>query len=118
MPIDDKNKIIFIHIPKNGGTSVEKNLKMWDSGHRTSESYMKKFPSRWKNYRKVCFFRDPIDRIVSCYNYAKMDNSYWHSKDGRAIYGKHPDYDICNKLSLNQVIDGLYCNKISLIHPG
>jgi hypothetical protein len=118
MPIDDKNKVIFIHIPKNGGTSIEKNLKMWDSGHRTSESYMKKFPSRWKNYKKVCFFRDPVERIVSCYNYAKMDNSYWHSKDGKAIYGKHPDYDICNKLHLDEIIEGIYYSKISLVHPG
>lgn len=118
MPISHKNEIIFIHIPKNAGTSIEKALKMSDTGHKPWSYYYKKYSNEWKTYKKLAVFRNPIDRLISCYNYAKMENSYWHSVSGNSIYGKHPDYDFASSNSIEVIIDGLSNRDLSLHHPG
>jgi hypothetical protein len=118
MPISDKHKVVFIHIPKNGGTSVEKNLNMFETGHKNWSYYKSRYPDRWKNYESLAVIRNPFDRLVSCYNYAKMESSYWHSSDGNAIYGKHPDYNVCNELEFNQLMQGFLNGKIHLKQLG
>ena len=88
MPIDHKNKFIFVHIPKAGGTSIErlfnidkrKNLYQGLDGirhngvsfslqHLTAKQ-LKKHPETKKyfnNYFKFSFVRNPYDRILSEY---------------------------------------------------
>lgn len=62
-----KNKILFVHIPKTGGTSISTALFGKDSGH----PYLYQFYFANKDYTnsffKFCVVRNPYDRLVSTY---------------------------------------------------
>lgn len=118
MPIDINKKIIFIHVPKNAGTAIEKSYNMTHSGHHEWRYYYSLFKDNWDSFKKVCIFRDPIERFISCYNYARMENSYWHSVDGPSRDGKHPDYEICNSTPIDDLVKDFCENKITLKHLG
>ena len=100
MPVDYKNEIIFIHIPRNAGTSILRSFKMNYIGHHNWDDY-KRLNSYWmiNKYKKFCVFRDPLERFISSYNYASMEKSFWHPD----IAGIHNDYDICKKLDINGI---------------
>ena len=89
MPISHKDNIIFVHIPKTGGGSVEKTLGIFGEDnngslnpnldilygkknnkllHHLTIKEIKNFNnSQCLNYKKVSFVRNPFDRIVSEY---------------------------------------------------
>ena len=104
--ISDKYKCIFIHIPRSAGSSIKEALSLPGRGHPTYQYYMKNFPSKWAFYTKFTVVRNPWDRIVSAYTYAKMWKSYWHN----TRMGPHPDYQLihnkcfekCCEILLNQ----------------
>lgn len=101
----DKN-YIFIHIPKNAGTSFEnKFLNGKHFGHKKITSYPSK---EWIN--SIAIVRNPFTRLVSVYNYVKMEKSYWHSSDKTTRYGLHPLFNYCNENSFKQFIIDLCCN--------
>ena len=104
MPISDEKKLIFIHIPKNAGTSLEKTLNMRATGHKTYLDYKRLYPKEYEQYDKFAVVRNPYDRFISCFEYARMDKSYWHDSvnvgtENKSIYGKHPDYTVCHLYS-------------------
>lgn len=57
---------IFIHIPKNGGTSIRKGVFKDVLGPLYGH-----IPDQWVNCFKFSFVRHPIDRFVSAYNMFK-----------------------------------------------
>lgn len=61
------NQILFVHIPKTGGTSISTALFGKDAGH----PYLYQFYFANKNYTKAfykfCVVRNPYDRLVSTY---------------------------------------------------
>lgn len=120
MPISNKKKIIFIHIPKNAGTSIikSKELEFSEVQHRTYKFYKNYYKSQWNDFLKVAIVRNPWDRFVSCYNYAIMEKSYWHSKKGPSIFGPHEDYETLKKVNFEDAVKLFYKNQISLKHPG
>jgi hypothetical protein len=87
MPISHKEKIIFIHIPKTGGGSVEKTLNIWGSDnngslipdynilyglaenkllhHLTFREILDLTKKKFKDYKVFSFVRNPYDKIVS-----------------------------------------------------
>ena len=74
--IDHKNEIIFIHIPRTGGTSIEKALigeDFWNidprNKHATCHSAKEVYRDYWDNYFKFSFIRNPWDRHVSMMKY-------------------------------------------------
>jgi chondroitin 4-sulfotransferase 11 len=90
--IDHKNKIIFIHIPKCAGTSIEIALtgKDWwkshpDEKHLTAQEARKYYGEEiWNSYFKVAFIRNPFTRLISAYN--------WIKKQVPALSKEYPDF--------------------------
>ncbi len=79
--ISHKHRCVFIHIPKNGGTSIESALCRWNltpsnyvelmgskyhSKHHTLRSIKKDLRDK---YFTFAFVRNPWDRAVSLYSY-------------------------------------------------
>lgn len=68
----DKYNCIFIHIPKNAGTSVIlvlNDLNKEEQEHNTYWDYLRSDPFRFKYYYKFCIVRNPWDRLYSAYCY-------------------------------------------------
>ena len=82
--ISHKYQYIFIHIPKTAGTSIKKHLNslrpetdyqspedpLENFGHNKLSYYESKYKNT-ENFYKFCFIRNPYDRMVSLYKYAK-----------------------------------------------
>lgn len=120
MPISDDFKLLFVHIPKNAGSSLEKSLNARETSHKSWVYYRENHPQEWGTYINFAVLRDPMERLVSCYNYARMKKSFWHSSipGDKSIYGKHPDYEICKTRTINEVVSLLEKDRNALRHPG
>jgi len=70
----DKYKCIFIHIPKNAGTSVitllNGNEKIQQE-HNSYWDYLRSDPKKYREYEKFCIVRNPWDRLFSGYQYIR-----------------------------------------------
>jgi hypothetical protein len=96
MIICDKEKFIFIHIPKNAGTSMSKNLLLkypsgnilWgterkgknigiDKGHLYNYVIGNYINSNiLKGYRTFCIVRNPYNKVYSAWNYLRSRYKY------------------------------------------
>lgn len=97
--------LYFIHIPKNAGTSFILEFCENNVGHYKIINYDKKI---WN--KTIAIIRNPYTRLISFYNYAKLDKSYWHSLDNTTRYGKHILYDYCNSHTFDEFIIDLCVN--------
>jgi hypothetical protein len=112
MTINHEKKLIFIHIPKNAGTSIIKamgveNLYM----DKTIEEYKEHYQDYWNEYTKFTVVREPIDRFISAYKFARMKESGWFSATGEEGLEKHHHYDLCNSMNINEYVEYIYDNK-------
>jgi hypothetical protein len=111
MTINHEKKLIFIHIPKNAGTSIIRamgieNLFM----DKTIKDYKEHYQDYWNEYKKFTVVREPIDRFISAYKFARMDESGWFSATGEEGLKKHHHYELCNEMNINEYISYLYTN--------
>ena len=111
MTINHKKKLIFVHIPKNAGTSIIKamgveNLYM----DKTIKEYKEHYGDYWNEYKKFTVVREPIDRFISAYKFARMDESGWFSATGEEGLEKHHHYELCNEMNINEYVSYLYKN--------
>lgn len=66
--VDHKRKIIFLHNPKVGGTSLRQILKLPKKGvyhHYTPTFLVSK--GLWEKYFSIVAVRNPLDRFISAY---------------------------------------------------
>jgi hypothetical protein len=103
MAILKQFNLLFIHIPKNGGTAIINTLGMEMNGHYRWDTH----PYFNENFYKFSTIRNPWARVVSAYNYARLEQSYWHSIKNC----KHPDYDLLKNLTFEEHINLLIKNK-------
>tara|TARA_Y100001972_G_scaffold124261_1_gene173058 strand:- start:1739 stop:2377 length:639 start_codon:yes stop_codon:yes gene_type:complete len=118
MPICDKNKLIFIHIPKTGGTSISRMIfdlerspnqillrdviKIQNyyrrSSHCTSEEVKVLYPERYEKYFKITCVRNPYDRMASEYFHLKRKSPY------------HPILGNVGTMSFNHFVENIQQN--------
>ena len=111
MTICHERKLIFIHIPKNAGTSIIKAIGVQNILiDKTIEEYKVQYDEYWDKYKKFTVVRDPIDRFISAYKFARMKESGWFSATGEEGLEKHKHYDICNSMDINEYTSYLYKN--------
>jgi hypothetical protein len=69
----DKNKCIFVHIPKAAGTSIRRVIGEPLRGRRHLPwwVYQQASPSKFNEYFKFAFVRDPAARAFSGFNYLR-----------------------------------------------
>ena len=101
--IIDQYKAIFIHIPKNAGTSIEEyfgngSVRIQPNKHADIHEIKRKFKNSYNNYRKFTIIRNPYDKMVSWYFYLKRNlgkkyrvvefnewikdpSKFWHADD-------------------------------------
>ena len=73
--IFEELQTIFIHIPKCGGTSIEKTLGGSKYGGHSFASTLKiKYKEIWESYYTFTIVREPFSRFASAYNYLKQRN--------------------------------------------
>tara|TARA_B100000035_G_scaffold195777_2_gene167209 strand:- start:3388 stop:3996 length:609 start_codon:yes stop_codon:yes gene_type:complete len=111
MTICHEKRLIFIHIPKNAGTSIIKamgveNIYM----DKTIEEYKEHYNEYWDKYKKFTVVRDPIDRFISAYKFARMKESGWFSATGEEGLEKHTHYELCNSMDINEYSSYIYKN--------
>ena len=111
MTINHEKKLIFIHIPKNAGTSIIKALGVENlCMDKTIEQYKEHYGDYWNEYKKFTVVREPIDRFISAYKFARMDESGWFSATGEEGLEKHHHYELCNEMNINEYTSHLYKN--------
>jgi chondroitin 4-sulfotransferase 11 len=89
--VSHKLRCIFVHIPKTAGTSIKKAFDMPGPGHWPWYYYAENYPELWRQYTTFAVVRNPWDRMVSAYRFAKMKNSYWHNA---LVAGPPLDYEL------------------------
>ena len=102
----DKEKIIFVHIRKTGGTSIEHSFnhdadKKPSLKHCPIKYFKREYPKKFKEYFKFTVVRNPWDWLVSRY--------FWNRD--------RPDFPNHQKLfdyPFEEFIDRLYCNTTAL----
>lgn len=65
--INDKSELIFIHVPKVAGSSMERLPWVGGAGHKTAQELRKVAGEKWLKYLSFGFVRHPLDRLLSAY---------------------------------------------------
>ncbi|WP_239029643.1 sulfotransferase family 2 domain-containing protein [Novacetimonas pomaceti] len=63
--------LLFIHVPKNAGTSIAMALYGRTMLHETMNFFMKTAPENVRNLPSIAILRDPVSRFISSYGYAR-----------------------------------------------
>ena len=96
---DDCNKyrlLRFAHVPKNAGTFITFNYVVYNLGH-----------TRYSTNVDLMVCRNPYDRIISAYNYLKMEDNFWHSTKNYSIYGVNPLTKFCQTHTFSEFINSV-----------
>ena len=70
-----RRNVLFIHIPKNAGTSVAMQLYGTPLAHRKALFYLRSDANWFATRRSFAIVRNPWDRVVSAYEFARQNGS-------------------------------------------
>jgi hypothetical protein len=79
----DNSKSVFVHIPKNAGSTVSKtffNTNVY-LGHYKWWFYQACLKEKYEDYFSFAFKRDPYTRLVSAYSYIKRGGNSLNDKN-------------------------------------
>ncbi len=126
-----EKKILFVHIPKTGGTSIATAILGKPKGHPYLYEFYMANKVYAKEFKKICVVRNPYDRVVSAFAYISKRDCNREFKDLfneleivvfddliRALDDKKKYRKICNYIvhfrSQHELIDckGLKMDKI------
>ena len=79
--ISHEHKVLFYHIPRTGGTTIEnlfigKDMAFFNHRmkHPSMEDFMFEYKEWWKDYYKFSVIRNPYEWVRSMYSLEKSDN--------------------------------------------
>jgi hypothetical protein len=84
---EDQGHLIYVHMPKAGGNSIEKGLKLRKTGHKPLKLFEIALPEKDYNSAVIfTFVRDPWSRLASAYYYLKsgkgsVEDNLWVEKN-------------------------------------
>jgi hypothetical protein len=67
-----KNKCLFVHVPKVAGTSINHAIYGRTLGHYSAIEIQSKFPKLFNDSFTFSLTRNPWDRLLSAYHFAKQ----------------------------------------------
>lgn len=71
-----RGRMIFVHIPKNAGSSVSAGLYGDSPGHYSMQMYERVLPNAYlRNFPTFAILRDPRERFASAFNYLKYKST-------------------------------------------
>lgn len=109
-----KLNLIYIHVPKCAGTALIEAVRKIDPSATHGHIPLSEYKHIDAGCTAFTIVRNPWDRAFSCYNYAKMNESFWHRAGSRT---QHPDYNLCQKYSFSEVIEILHAQRTTLSSP-
>ena len=95
MNINKELKLLFIHVPKCAGKSIEKgfnipadpDLKRSIVEGRMTELTFNRYGWDLNDYIKFCIVRNPWDRLVSLYHFRKREKDLYNLFPGNYVFG-------------------------------
>lgn len=67
--------MLFVHVPKNAGMSISEMLYGCQVKHASVRYYARVAPALLRDLDSVAVIRDPVDRFLSAYDYARSGGS-------------------------------------------
>jgi hypothetical protein len=90
-PYRERN-LLFIHVPKCGGSSVERQIGLFH-GHRSAIYFRHADREAFQQLHKAALVRDPYDRLVSAFHYLKNHTRARRDQRWtREVLGEIPDF--------------------------
>lgn len=78
---------IQVHVPKAAGTSISHALYGGNIGHRRALDYHRISARHFRRYFRFGFVRNPWDRAVSAYEFARAGGTEWVRPIPDPVYG-------------------------------
>jgi hypothetical protein len=98
--VDLHRGFAFVHIPKNAGTSINRSLGIPCVGHHTAAALRRVLGKAYDELLSFAVVRNPWDRFVSNYFYARMPESLYHSTMPGSEKARNIYYDMLTNASL------------------
>lgn len=70
-----KAGVLFVHVPKNAGMSISEMLYGCQVKHASVRYYARVAPDLLRDLDSIAVIRDPVDRFLSAYDYARAGGS-------------------------------------------
>jgi Sulfotransferase family len=90
-----RNPVIFIHIPKNAGSTISAQLYGAHRGHRSALFHLRADPQHFRSKVSFAVVRNPWSRIVSAYEFGRTLNPNHRPflNETRRIFARYRTFD-------------------------